>query len=331
MNVRIGVDIGGTGIKAGVVDEQFSIVNRRSVKTPDTFEKSMKAVADMISEMTMQMGLSMADVASVGVGVPCSVIQKTGTLVFANNTNWKNVSIRSELSRYLSVPLYFNNDANCAVIGETVAGAAKGKQYVVMITLGTGVGGGIIIDGKLFAGGDGLGAELGHTPLMYGGIPCSCGLTGCFECYASAKALIRQTKEAMAKDPDTSMHVWAAEHGKVSGRTAFDCAMDGDAAALRVVDQYAAYIACGLGGFINIFRPEVILIGGGVSGAGEFLLERIRGNLSKVTLAYDVVGAPPVQKAVLGNDAGIIGAAFLPVFLRSNEPGVHACDAKTDL
>ena len=311
MNYRIGVDIGATSMKAGVIDENFRIVRRGTVKTAGTFEESMKAVADLIEDLACQMGLKASDFTAIGCGVPCSVIQDTGRLVFANNTSWKDVSIRDELSKYFSVPLYYGNDANCAVVGETLAGAAKGRKHVVMITLGTGVGGGIIINGKLFAGGDGLGAEIGHMAFMFNGIRCTCGLKGCFECYASATALIRQTGEAMDTDPGSAMHAWVREHGEINGRTSFECAAAGDPAALEVVDQYASYIAGGLGGLVNIFRPELIIIGGGVSNAGDDLLDRVRAKLGNSTLAYDVVGACPVEKAVLGNDAGIIGAAYL--------------------
>ncbi|MBQ9031368.1 MAG: ROK family protein [Parasporobacterium sp.] len=311
MRYRFGVDIGGTSVKAGVVDENYRILSRGSVRTPDTFEKSMKAVADLLFDLAGQMGLSESDFSCAGFGVPCSVIPGTGRLVFANNTNWKNVSIKNELSKYLSIPLYFGNDANCAVIGETLAGAARGKKHVVMITLGTGVGGGIIIDGKMFAGGDGLGAEIGHMPIVYNGIRCTCGLSGCFECYASATALIRQTKEAMAAHPESALNAWAKEHGEVNGQTAFDCAKEKDPAAMEVIDQYTSYIATGLGGLVNIFRPELFIIGGGVSNAGDALLDPVRAKLSSYTLAYDVVGSAPVQKAILGNDAGMIGAAYL--------------------
>ena len=311
MKYRIGVDIGGTGIKLGAVDENGTIVLKTGVKTPDSFEEAMRTIADMVSDTAEKLETCMEDLICVGVGVPCSVIQETGKLVLANKTSWKDVSIREELSGYLKVPLYFGNDANCAVIGETIAGAAKGKKNVVMLTLGTGVGGGIIINGKLFAGGDGLGAEAGHTPLVHDGIRCTCGIKGCFECYASATALIRQTKEAMERDPASAITDWVKENGEINGKTAFDCAKAGDRTAMDVVDTYAGYIANGLGGFVNIFRPELLILGGGISDAGDFLLDKIRQKLPEYVLAGDIIGVPPVKKALLGNDAGIIGAAYL--------------------
>jgi len=311
MKYRMGVDIGGTSIKAGLVDENYNIIKKDSSGTPDTFEKSMKELADLIFRITQDAGLTVNDLPCIGIGTPCSVIKGTGRLVFANNTGWKNVSITDELSKYISIPIYAENDANCAVTGEMIAGAARNRKNVVMITLGTGVGGGIIIDGKLYAGADGLGAELGHTPLIFGGLQCTCGMPGCFERYASATALVRQTSDAVAAHPESSMAAWVKEHGRVSGKTAFECAEDGDRTALDVLDQYASYIAGGLTGFTNIFRPELIIIGGGISNAGEALLGRVRDKVSSFLLGYDVVGGPEIVKAALGNDAGIIGASCL--------------------
>ena len=182
---------------------------------------------------------------------------------------------------------------------------------MVLVTLGTGVGSGILVDGKLFSGGDGLGAEIGHLQLVFDGLTCTCGIHGCFECYASATALIRQTKEAMAQHPESALCRWAAQNGEVNGRTAFECAADGDETALAVIDQYTSYLTAGLGSITNLFRPELILLGGGVSNAGTPLLERVRSKLGRYILAYDLTGGPAIEKAALGNDAGMIGAAYL--------------------
>jgi len=311
MNYRIGVDIGATTFKIGILDEQFRIVKRTSMKPRDTFADSIRALSELVTELAGQSGLKITDFPCLGVGVPCAVIPDTGQLILAHNLGWKDDNIRDELSRYISIPLYFGNDANCAVWGETIAGAAKGRKHVIMLTLGTGVGSGIVIDGKLFTGGDGLGPEVGHLPLIYEGLPCSCGLNGCLESYASATALISQTKEAIAKNPSSSMARWEQEHGEITGRTAFDCAKEGDETALAVIDQYTSYLAGALGGLVNIFRPEIILLGGGISNAGDFLMDRVNAKLPRYTLACDLIGTAPVQRAILGNDAGIIGAAYL--------------------
>ena len=311
MDYRIGVDIGGMSFKAGIIDDQFRIVRRKTIKPLKTFESSMKALAEVLSDLAAQLSLKITDFPCVGVAFPCAVVPDTGRLILAHNLGWKDVNARDELSRYIPIPLYFGNDANCATLGETIAGAAKGRKHVIMITLGTGVGSGIVIDGKLFTGGDGLGPEVGHLPLIHEGLPCSCGLNGCLESYASAPALIRQASEAILAHPESSMAVWEREHGEVTGLTVFECAKAGDTTALAVVEQYTSYIAGGLGGLVNIFRPEMIIIGGGISDAGDFLLDRIRAKLPRYVLAYDLIKGPEVTQAMLGNDAGIIGAAYL--------------------
>jgi len=311
MGYRVGVDIGGTSFKAGIIDEHFHVIHRMTAKPGGSFESSMKAIADMVFTLTEKQSLKISDLPCVGVAFPCAVIPDTGRLIHAHNLGWKDENALEELSKYIPVPLYFGNDANCAALGETIAGAARGKSHVIMITLGTGVGSGIIINGKLFTGGDGLGPEVGHLPLVHEGHPCSCGLNGCLEAYASATALIEQTSDAIAQHPESSMAAWVKEHGEITGKTAFECAEAGDETALAVIDQYTSYIAGGLGGLVNIFRPEIIIIGGGISNAGEFLLERIRKKLPRYTLAYDLIGGPEVRQALLGNNAGIIGAACL--------------------
>lgn len=312
MKYRIGVDIGGMSIKVGVVDENFNIIARHSVVTPDTFEKSMKATADAVMKVIGELGLNINDFPCVGIGTPGSVVPDTGRLVFSNNTNWKDVPMADELKKHIPIPVFIANDANCAIIGETVAGAAKGRKNVLMLTLGTGVGGGIIINGKVFSGGDGVGAEPGHMTIVHDGYPCTCGINGCLEAYASATALIRQTKEAIEAHPESAMVSYVAkDNGEVTGRTAFDCAKEGDPAALEVVDNYVGYIANGIGSLVNIFRPEIVLIGGGVSNAGDFLLNKIREKMPAYTFAFDIVGYPAIERATLGNDAGIIGASYL--------------------
>lgn len=309
MKYRVGVDIGGMSIKVGVVDENFNIVEKLAVETPDTFEKSMKATADAVYEVIKRVGIEITDLPCIGVGTPGSILSETGRLCFSNNTNWKDVPMLEELQKYIPIPVYIGNDANCAIIGETVAGAAKGRKNVIMLTLGTGVGGGIIINGKVFAGGNGVGAELGHMILVHDGYPCTCGIKGCFESYASATALLRQTKEAIEAHPESAMVKWVEENGEVTGKTAFECAKAGDKTAMEVVDTYASYLATGIGSLVNIFRPEVVLLGGGISNARDQLLDRIKEHLPRYTFACDITGFPPLEIATLGNDAGIIGAA----------------------
>ena len=312
MQYRIGVDLGGTAIKAGVVDENHQIICSPTQPSDHDCDRAIEALAQSVETVASKAGLKPSDFPCVGVGIPSSVNPHTKRLVFANNTGWRDVPLGEALERRLSLPVYIGNDANCAVIGEMLAGAAKGRRSVVMLTLGTGVGGGILLDGKLFVGGDGMGVELGHTPLVHGGHRCTCGIDGCLEAYASVTALIRQTKQAMAEHPESALHPYVADHGGVvDGRTAFDCAQAGDDTAAAVVDQYLEYLANGIGGLITTFRPEIFLIGGGLSAQGDNLIRPLNEKVGRYVYSYDLIGAPPIVKATLGNAAGTIGAAWL--------------------
>ena len=313
MAYRLGVDLGGTTIKAGVVDEKKRMVCHVSLPTgaDRPFETVVADMAAAAKQAAAQAGLDMGDFPCVGFGMPGLIDLARGIHVFAGNLGWHNVPITAELQRHFSIPVFVGNDANCAVVGETVAGAASGLSNVLMFTLGTGVGGGIIVNGKLFTGGNGMGAELGHVQLCFDGAPCSCGINGCLEAYASVTALIRQTEEAMARHSASAMHAFAQEQGGVDGRTAFECAKAGDEAAAAVVDTYLNYLAAGLGSLINVFRPEVVLIGGGLSNQREHLLVPLAARARRYTFASDLLGMPPIRRAALGNDAGIYGAAYL--------------------
>lgn len=313
MDYRIGVDLGGTAIKAGVIDGQNRIVCRVSVPTgaSRSFETVVAEMAGAARMAAGQAGMDIADFRCVGFGMPGFIDPQRGVHVFAGNLGWKNVPIVAELKKHIPVPVYVGNDANCAVIGETVAGAASRYRNVVMLTLGTGVGGGVIIDRKLFSGGDGMGTELGHVQFVFGGTPCTCGIAGCLEAYASVTALIRQTREMMALHPESMMHEHLKLHGEVNGRTSFDCAQQGDPAALKVVDAYQNYLAAGIGSFINIFRPDIVLIGGGLSNQKDYLMDPLNERVLQYVFAGDVIGAPPIRRAELGNDAGVFGAAYL--------------------
>ena len=312
MQYRIGIDLGGTAITAGVVDENNQVVYSHMQPTGEGFEQVVADLAKAAETVAAMAGLTVRDFPCVGIGTPSCINANTGRLVFSNNTDWRDVPLREELEKHLPVPVYIGNDANCAIIGEAVAGAAKDRRSVVMLTLGTGVGGGVILDGKLFVGGDGMGAELGHTPVVHHGNMCTCGIPGCLEAYASVTALIAQAEEAMGRYPDSMLHEKAAENGgALNGRIIFDCAHANDPAALEVVDQYEEYLANGIGGLINIFRPEIFLIGGGLSAQDEYLLAPVREKVKKYVFAEDIIGTPPIVRATLGNAAGTIGAAYL--------------------
>ena len=256
-----------------------------------------------------------ADIKSVegiGVGCPGSVSSKDGTIDYLPNLGWENVAIRDMLKKHFNLPVEVSNDANVATLGEVLYGAAKGEDVAVMFTLGTGVGGGMVINGKLFEGGWSRGAELGHTTLFLDGEQCTCGRRGCVECYTSATALIKQTKNAMLINKESKM--WDFVNGdinKVDGRTAFECAKQGDKTANAVVDRYVSYLGESMLNVFNVFRPHAFIIGGGISGQGEYLIDKLKAYCEKFDYGYKDAPRTKILTATLGNDAGIIGAAAL--------------------
>lgn len=313
--VTIGVDLGGTNIAVGVVDSSYRLLGKASMKTHPTRQpveifRDMRTAAEKAME---QAGVCWDDVAYVGLGTPGTPNQETGIIEFAGNLNFRKVPAVSMISEIMGKPIYMNNDANCAAYGEFKVGAGKAcKSSMAAITLGTGVGGGVIIDGKILSGHNFAGGELGHMVIVVNGVECTCGRLGCWEAYASATALIRQTKDAMRRDPDSYM--WELTENNidtVSGRTAFDAMRFGDPAAKRVVDQYIYYVACGIVNTINIFQPELLCVGGGISKEGETLLAPIRKYVEHERFSLYASKQTKIVKAELGNDAGIIGAALL--------------------
>lgn len=314
-NYRLGIDLGGTGFQIGLINENYEIIARGDAPTRQfelSFEQVCANIAQKCVEVTESAGLTLRDLAGIGIGTPGCCEPDTGLLRFAGNFAWHNVPLGDELSKDLGMQVRVGNDANCAIIGETLSGAAKGRKNVLLFTLGTGLGGGAIINSRLLVGGNGMGAEFGHVPFVFGGAHCTCGMDGCIEAYCSVSALIRMTKEAMDINPGSMMHQHVQEHGgKINGRTSFDCAHAGDAAALNVVDEYTTNIAAASAGFINVFRPEIVLIGGGISAQGAFLLDPINEKLPRYLFAAKEVPYPKVVAAALGNDAGIIGAGCM--------------------
>ena len=308
---RIGIDLGGTNIAVGVVDDRHNIIAEASVPT-GAFRPAEEMVADMCRAVELALdkaGLIAADCASIGIGSPGTCDSEAGVVVRAYNLGWFNVPVCRMLHERFGIPVRLSNDANCAALAETVAGAAVGRRDMILITLGTGVGGGIIIDGKIYAGMRSMGAELGHTLLVLEGEHCTCGRDGCWEAYASATALIRQTREAAVQNPQSLLAQVPAE--QINGRTVFDAADRGDAAAQRVIDRYCEYIAAGMTDIVNALAPEMILLGGGVSRQGERLLAPIREYIATHCFGQREGAIPVVAAAQLGNDAGIIGAAAL--------------------
>lgn len=311
----IGVDLGGTNIAAGITDDNGKILIKASVPTlpkrePDAIVYDM---AELCLALVGRLGITINEVKYIGVATPGIANRARGCVDYACSLPFKNYPLVKKLQDMTGVKkVYIENDANAAALGEAICGAAKNCDNSVMITLGTGVGGGCIINRKVYSGFNFCGPELGHIVIVHNGRECSCGRRGCWETYSSATGLIRTTREKMLMTKDTVM--WQLVGGdidKVSGRTAFTAAKQGDKAALEVVDEYERYLADGIVNIINIFQPEVLCIGGGISGEGDYLLKPILNIVDTEDYARDSTSRTKIKIAQLGNNAGIIGAAML--------------------
>lgn len=310
---RIGIDIGGTFLKAGVVTDDGQVVTTASRPT-DAGRPADAVIADIAAvtrEAADAAGLSMADVELVGAGCPGTCNRQTGIVEYANNLNFVNVPLGEKLHTLLKLPVYVENDANAAVLGEHIAGAARGADDCACITLGTGVGGGVMVNGRLLSGVNFSGGELGHMVICVDGEPCTCGRNGCWESYASVSALIRQTKAAMQQHPESALWRQAPSLDRVDGRTSFDAMRQGDPVAADVVARYLRFVAAGLINIINIFQPEVLCIGGAISKEGDTLMEPIRQQVKEERYSRYADRQTRLCVAKLGNRAGMIGAAFL--------------------
>ncbi len=310
---NIGIDLGGTNIKVGVVDENYNIIGKSNIKTnlPRPGEEIAESIVEGVKQACEAAGIALSDVNSVGIGTPGVANRVTGVVLHSNNLGFNNFPLGKILSDKLGTHVYVENDANAAAFGEVVNGAGKGYKNVVVITLGTGVGGGIIIDGKIYSGSNFAGAEIGHTVIEVDGAQCSCGRKGCFEAYSSATALINFTKEAMQEDKSTKMWEIAGSLDNVDGKTAFDGFRAGDKKATDVVNTYIGYLGCGLTNMINIFQPEILLIGGGICKEGKNLTDPLLRYIADECYCIDPNSSTKLDICKLGNDAGIIGAASL--------------------
>lgn len=306
-----GVDLGGTNIAVGIVDREYRILAKASAPTPKGADgKALAAaIAKVAREAASNAGIPFDQVAGVGMGSPGYIDPERGVNYFSGNLNLTNDPMAQNLSDCLEgKPVRMGNDANVAAYAEYLAGASRGSRRSVMVTLGTGIGVGVILNGSDC----GMAAEGGHMVIRQGGKHCTCGHDGCFEAYASATALINQTREAMEAHRDSLLwQLCGGDLGRVNGKTAFDGKDAGDATAAAVVDQYLEYLAQGLSNLINLLEPDVLVLGGGISGQGEKLLAPLRGLIHG--MVYHPLFAEHCTLAVaeLGNDAGIIGAAGL--------------------
>ncbi len=306
----IGIDLGGTNIAVGLVNDEGKIILKDSTPTnlPRDYKDIVCDMAEVSKKVIADAGLEVKDIKGIGIGCPGSVDAKNGVVAYSNNLKMDHTPLVAEIKKYFDLPVSILNDADAAAFGEYMINGNDVDSFI-FITLGTGVGGGIVINKKVYSGFNGAGGELGHITLVHGGELCNCGNIGCWEAYASVTALIRQTKAMMDKCPDSKMHELVLSEGKVSGRTAFEAAKAGDEAGIAVVKQYTEYVASGLVSVINIFQPEKLVIGGGISKEGDYLLNPIKEycNAHEYNKYLDKVD---ISIATLFNDAGIIGAAL---------------------
>jgi len=308
----IGIDLGGTNIAAAVVDENGKILFKKSIPTlaERHYSEIINDMAKLCEEVVQGINKDLSDIKSIGIGSPGNIDSEKGIFIYANNFNFDNVNVRKEFKKFFDIPVFIDNDANCAALGESISGACKGFRNSVMLTLGTGIGGGIIIDGKIYNGSFSCGGEIGHMVIERCGRECSCGRYGCFESYCSTAALTRRLKEAVKNDEDSEMFKYVkGDIEKIDTKILFAFYKKEDYLAVDIIDEYAEYLAEGITNVINIFQPEAVVIGGGISAQGNTLLRPVISLVKRDV--YGGVLKTKILTAALGNDAGIIGAAML--------------------
>ncbi|MCL2874109.1 MAG: ROK family protein [Defluviitaleaceae bacterium] len=315
---RIGIDLGGTNISIGVISENCEISSKLviPVKQAATGGKQSKEIIDDIISGMLNLlkaeGLTYADIDLIGIGVPGIVNADSGVIIYTPNLELKNVPIKEIIEIKTKISVKISNDANCAALGEVLAGSAKGAENVILLTLGTGVGAGIIIDGKIYSGCYSAGGEIGHAVIAVDGRRCGCGRNGCFEAYASATALAKDALETLRCYPNSFLiEICENSLDKINGKMIFEAAASGDECAQVVVSRYIKYLGEGVITIVNIFRPEKIVLGGGIADAGDFLIKSVNEYIKDKCMGGDLLPVPPIVKAVLGNDAGVIGAGML--------------------
>lgn len=309
----VGVDLGGTNIAAGVVTESGELIHQDSCPTGvgRPYEQIISDMGELVNKVIRDSGCTVKDMKAVGIGSPGAADCKAGEIVFANNLSWYHVPICAELKKHVGPPVFVDNDANVAALAETVAGCAKGRSDVILLTLGTGVGGGIVLNGRILGGVHHVGAEIGHMIVEVQGEQCSCGNRGCFERYTSATALIREGRKCIIAHPDSRITLkTGGDLDKVTAKIVLDSAKEGDIFALEIFERFIHYLAMGIVSLINLFDPEVIAIGGGVAKAGDFLMEALLPEVKKHIFYKDLPYAD-IMLSPMGNEAGIIGAAMM--------------------
>ena len=312
MAYYIGIDIGGTNIACGIVDDDFNIVARAKVKTnaPRPYAEILEDIKKSVRLACEELGIKPSDAHSIGIGCP-GTCNNDGVVEYSNNLGFVNVPIRTDIEAEFGVKTYLGNDADAAAFGEFVAGAAKGANNAIVITLGTGVGSGIIINGKIYSGSNCAGGEIGHTVIVADGRPCTCGRKGCFEAYSSATGLSRMTAEAAEAQPGSLLAKQIADDGKCGARTAYLAMKKGCPVGKTVTDMYVKYLACGIANTINIFQPDILCVGGGVCNEGDTLMIPLKKAVADQVYSKNSKKNTEIAVCSLGNDAGIIGAAML--------------------
>lgn len=310
--MRIGIDLGGTNTVVCLCDENGGILGKRSLPTrtgdPARMQADMKTLA---LELCHAHAILTEHVCQIGIGVPGSFDKQTATLLFGTNLGMNNVCFAEAFQPEFSCPVKLDNDANCAALGEVIAGAGRGSRNAVMVTLGTGVGGGIVMDGKLYTGCNDAAGEIGHIVIVAGGLPCNCGRRGCLEAYASATGMIRLAEHRLRTSGESVLRIWKQKNrGELTAKMICEARDAGDDVAAQVFEDYCMYLGCGLTSLVNVLQPEKIILGGGVAGYGEKLLVPLRDIIRRESFKGVRRNTELVQ-ASLGNDAGLIGAAML--------------------
>lgn len=314
--MRIGIDMGGMSVKFGLVDRENRIVEKVVIPTrlKVPAEEMIGDMVKAVSELLAKRGLSPKDCQGIGIGSPGTIDDENGVILYSNNFGWENVNIVEQMAERISLPIYIANDADAAALGEVCAGAAKDAKSAVLLTLGTGVGGGVILNGKIFHGPLNGGLELGHMVIKTGGEPCTCGRRGCLESYASATALLRMATKAAKENPSSLMNRMCNERlENMTGSIPFEAADKKDRAAGEVIEEYMDYLAEGIANVINIFRPELVILGGGIAAQKERLTAPLQARVDVLCFGKEHGQTARIVTSGLGNDAGIIGAAGLVI------------------
>lgn len=320
----IGIDLGGTNIAVGLVDFAGKILSTASTPTGmnRNYQQIAEDMATLVHKIVANQNLSFEEIVSVGIGSPGVMNHEKGMVVYSCNLNFFNAPLIDEFKKHINLPVYLENDANCAALAESFCGAAKGSRHSITITLGTGVGGGIVIDKKIYSGFNYAAGELGHMVLKVDGKLCGCGRKGCWEAYSSATALIQQTKDTLKISKESFIRELVDnDMEKIEAKTVFDAADADDAVAIEIVKEYMHFLSEGIANVINIFQPEVLVIGGGISKRGEKLLTPLREAVASKIYSKEGMAQTTIKLALSGNDAGIIGAAMLAVQQKNGYDG----------